>query len=219
MINIENATGARKILLDAIDSHGMDLKSLSLRVGRNHAYLHQYINKGSPRTLPEDVRDTLAEILGIDAASLRDAGIPSSAPRRFDVDKIHEIPLYRTEEVSDLESDPIGTYPMRRADLQQILGPGSDYIIMLEVSTDRMAPTLKYGDRVLVNKDMNTVYSTGLYAIGINGELCIARCKRIIQSGAIEVSFDNEAYSSHVFDNCDEVEIIGRIKWIGSRIG
>jgi phage repressor protein C with HTH and peptisase S24 domain len=48
-----------------------DLKACSLAAGKNHAYLHQFIYRGTPRRLPEDVRYRLASFLGIDESLLR----------------------------------------------------------------------------------------------------------------------------------------------------
>ena len=52
----------RSRLLDMVAARRprTDLKTASLACGRNHAYLHQFIHKGSPRRLPEDVRLRLA---------------------------------------------------------------------------------------------------------------------------------------------------------------
>ena len=44
----------RKLLVDTLARRpDLDLKSLSLAIGRNHAYLQQYLMRGSPRELPE----------------------------------------------------------------------------------------------------------------------------------------------------------------------
>ncbi len=47
------------------------LQSLSLALGRNHAYLHQYVVTGSPRELRDRDCRTLAGLLGCDAADLQ----------------------------------------------------------------------------------------------------------------------------------------------------
>jgi len=47
------------------------LKKLSEELGRNHAYLHQFIHRGTPRILPEDTRLALAHRLGIHEETLR----------------------------------------------------------------------------------------------------------------------------------------------------
>lgn len=55
----------RRRLADAIENKGFDYKELSLRLGRNHAYLHQFINKNVPKALNEIDRKKLADWLEI----------------------------------------------------------------------------------------------------------------------------------------------------------
>lgn len=57
---------ARTTLRHAADERGESLASLSRLVRRNAAYLQQYLERGSPRALPDDVRHALAQHLGID---------------------------------------------------------------------------------------------------------------------------------------------------------
>ncbi len=40
------------------------LRSASIAIERNPAYLHQFVNRGTPRTLAEDDREALADHLG-----------------------------------------------------------------------------------------------------------------------------------------------------------
>jgi len=68
---------ARQTIAAAVEA-GRNLAELSKAVGKNHAYLQQFLHRGSPRKLPEDVRRALAEVLGIPEAALRSDG--QSAP-------------------------------------------------------------------------------------------------------------------------------------------
>jgi phage repressor protein C with HTH and peptisase S24 domain len=56
-------------LVEANPAH--TLQSLSLALGRNHAYLHQYVVTGSPRELRESDRRTLAILLDCSETELR----------------------------------------------------------------------------------------------------------------------------------------------------
>lgn len=58
-------------LVDANPQH--TLQSLSLALGRNHAYLHQFVVTGSPRELRERDRYRLAELLGCTESDLRES--------------------------------------------------------------------------------------------------------------------------------------------------
>jgi phage repressor protein C with HTH and peptisase S24 domain len=65
---------ARRRLVTLVDANpAHTLQSLSLAIGRNHAYLHQYVMTGSPRELKESDRRTLAHLLDCDESELRDA--------------------------------------------------------------------------------------------------------------------------------------------------
>lgn len=57
---------ARKNLADAIAKSGIHMRELSRLVGKNESYIEQYIKRGSPRVLPDLIRQILAERLKID---------------------------------------------------------------------------------------------------------------------------------------------------------
>ena len=56
-------------VMKLIQDSGTDLKNASIAIGRNAAYLHQYLYRGTPKILPEDAREALAAHLGVDDAS------------------------------------------------------------------------------------------------------------------------------------------------------
>src|SRR6266436_27744 len=71
---------ARKLLVDTLARRpDLDLKKLSLVIGRNHAYLQQYLMRGSPRELPEVVRHGLAPLLGVSPDDLRSAALSAGS--------------------------------------------------------------------------------------------------------------------------------------------
>lgn len=70
----------RKTLADAVANSTSSLSELSRGAKRNHAYLQQFIERGVPKRLPEDVRMYVAEALGLSEEEL---GAPSRPePRR-----------------------------------------------------------------------------------------------------------------------------------------
>ena len=56
----------RLAVATALQQAGITLKKASRALGRNDAYLQQYLYRGSPRRLPEDMRYALAELVGCD---------------------------------------------------------------------------------------------------------------------------------------------------------
>lgn len=72
----------RNLLLDPMDSIKdvirarlaelqMPLSEASQKIGRNHAYLSQYFDRGVPRELPEVTRERLEQLLGFNPGDLR----------------------------------------------------------------------------------------------------------------------------------------------------
>lgn len=71
---------ARERIRQKIQDLGLSMGDLSRNVlGRNHAYLQQYLERGVPAKLPEDMRALLAPALGIDEEELREH--PRSVPK------------------------------------------------------------------------------------------------------------------------------------------
>jgi phage repressor protein C with HTH and peptisase S24 domain len=69
---------ARNLIVTRVAELGLSLSELSLKVGKNHAYFQQFIKRGVPTRLPEEVRGRVAEILKIDERQLKVAGLKSS---------------------------------------------------------------------------------------------------------------------------------------------
>jgi hypothetical protein len=61
----------RKLLKDLMSERGLKESPLSKRLGKNPAYLNQYFERGSPKVLPEDVRDQLSEIFDLAPESFK----------------------------------------------------------------------------------------------------------------------------------------------------
>lgn len=70
----------RQNLIRFAAERGESLTSLSLKLGRNVAYLQQFVGRGSPRRLPEEERRMLAITLNVDERLLG-ARDPWSPPR------------------------------------------------------------------------------------------------------------------------------------------
>ena len=71
----------RARVLKLVQERDTDLKGASLAIGRNAAYLHQFIFRGTPKILTEDDRKALARHLGVDEGTLRHRRVPPRKPR------------------------------------------------------------------------------------------------------------------------------------------
>jgi hypothetical protein len=83
----------RALIKDRARQLRLGMADLSRHIGRNETYIHQYIRRGSPAILPEEVRYSLAEILGLPEEVLRSpsqsgASVVPAIPPPFDVSPV-----------------------------------------------------------------------------------------------------------------------------------
>ena len=81
---------ARKALDELIQQRGYNYSSISRLLGRNAAYIQQYIRRGSPRSLDEQDRAVLARFFGVDEKVL---GAPDR--RSGPVVELVHVPVHR----------------------------------------------------------------------------------------------------------------------------
>src|SRR6266404_1892446 len=81
---------ARSTIVARVAELGLSLSELSLKVGKNHAYFQQFIKRGVPNRLPEEVRGRVAEILGLDELALRQ---PTATHLRFMLSGEPQVPI------------------------------------------------------------------------------------------------------------------------------
>ena len=61
----------KALIVKQLDLKGLNMKEVSLGIGRNETYLHQFIAKGTPKRLHENDRQKLAKLLGVSEDQLR----------------------------------------------------------------------------------------------------------------------------------------------------
>lgn len=150
----------RKLLVDTIAQRpDLDLKKLSLAIGRNHAYLQQFIMRGSPRELPEVARHALAPLLGVSPDDLRSYAPPSAGGGRLEGDirvavplrpaDRADLPVYASAEGSGgaiiITSEPID-FVRRPEPLLSVRDGYGCYMI-----GDSMSPAYEQGDLLLIH--------------------------------------------------------------------
>lgn len=149
----------RKLLVDTLARRSdLDLKNLSLAIGRNHAYLQQYLMRGSPRELPESARHGLAPLLGVSPDDLRSSAPPTGGGR-LDGDvrsagalraaERADLPVYASAEGGGgaiiITSEPID-YVRRPEPLLSVRDGYGCYVL-----GDSMSPAYEQGDLLLVH--------------------------------------------------------------------
>jgi phage repressor protein C with HTH and peptisase S24 domain len=211
---------ARAYLAQLCRERGEDFASLSRLVGRNAAYIQQYIRRGTPRRLGETERRTLARYFDISEALL---GGPES-PDEPDVAALVSIPRIAVRASAGPGAIPIdeGRRPYFAFDerwLRQLTGAVHANLTLIRVEGDSMAPTLHDGDDILVDQgDRETRLRDGIYVIRIDDALVVKRLALHPITLKITVQSDNPAYADWPDCNPDDLGCIGRVIWTGRRI-
>lgn len=181
----------RKLILDRAADRGTNLAELSRRIGKNHAYLQQFIKRGIPMDLPEKVRMSLAPVLGVDEKQLKTAGtredIQPAVEMRVATPPVatklppngHDGPHIRpaSELVGDADLPVFGTAQGGRGALI-VTDRAVDWVLRpapllrvrdgygMIVTGDSMDPAAKSGSTALVNPHLPPR----------SGDICVFRC-------------------------------------------
>jgi hypothetical protein len=208
----------RAALQRLIEERGEDYAGLSRLLGRNPAYVQQYIRRGSPRRLAEADRRLLANYFGVDEAVLGGpaaaAGLGLVPVPRLDVGAAAGAGAFDGDERGEahIAFDP--------AWLRRLARGAPEQLSIIRVTGDSMAPTLADGDDILVDRgDGGERVRDGVYVLRIDDALVVKRLAVNPAARALTISSDNPTYPD--WPDCDPaaVEIVGRVVWAGRRIG
>lgn len=209
------------------------MSEASIRIGKNHAYLQQFIVKGSPVRLPEEQRKRLALLLDIPEQELTDkdmsslplpsaieginvvadaiTGLVSKFRNKKDIASIDMLDVTACcgNGIENLTENVAGQWVMPMPDFRQITMSAPENIKLLRVKGDSMNPTLKDGDWVMVDITRKAPDSDGLFLLLLANGLAVKR----VQCGLgqnITVISDNPIYAP-IPATLEEVPIAGKV--------
>ena len=209
---------SRRAVLAALTKAGLTLKQGSRALGRNDAYLQQYLYRGSPRRLPEDVRLRLADLTGERTESFLDPQLRSlhgsAAPSRLPVPLLDVSAAAGGGRIgNDTAGDDtaLAFPPML---LRRITSAPTSSLRLITISGDSMAPTLEDGDMVMVDTGRTSPSPPGIFILDDGVGLVAKRIDAVPNSfpQQLRLSSDNPAYSNYQ-RRIDEVRILGRVVW------
>ena len=216
---------ARLAVRAAVAAVSMTLKQASRALGRNDAYLQQYLYRGTPRRLPEPLRLRLAEITGADQADFLDPALRALRPPAGDgEDGAVRVPLHAVRaagggSVPEEASSSHDSLAFPPALLLRITAAPAGGLKLLSISGDSMLPTLEDGDLVMVDTQRCMPSPPGIFILDDGVGLVAKRVDAIPNSWplALRLSSDNPAYSNYR-RRVDEVHIVGRVVWFARSI-
>ncbi len=194
----------RAALATLAAARGDSLAALSAMLGRNAAYLQQYVRRGSPRMLGERDRRLLSDYLGVSEATL---GAPADRPAGF---RIRTLDLAASAGPGALVDGEIvlGT-DMLDPGLARKLGLRDGQAAIIRVRGTSMEPGLFDGDHIVVDTaDRTPRAKGGVYVIRIDDAVMVKRVALV--RGALVATSDNPDAAA-VPDGA--IAVIGRVVW------
>ncbi len=208
----------RRVIERLCAERGDDFAGLSRMLGRNPAYIQQYVRRGVPKRLKEAERRKLARYFAVSESLL---GGPAE------------------------ESGPGGLVPVKRVAVRASAGPGAlaageaarpyfgfdsrwlknltatppSKLSIIRVEGDSMAPTLNAGDDILVDpSECAERLRDGIYVLRVDEALIVKRIALHPVGHRVTVQSDNPAYPD--WPDCDmgDVHCVGRVIWAARKI-
>lgn len=202
--------GSVQTLLDQlIRRSGTGYAEISRLLGRNPAYVQQFIKRGIPRRLSEEDRRILSAHFGVSESRL--GGPEQPAARISPGQSSHallELPVIgirgRTDDTLGLDSRLIPNIPESNMAA----------LAAMTVEGDSMSPALLAGDCILIDTHDCALARDGIYALDTGALPNIRRLSVHPVNGSITILADNAAYPS--FPDCDPsgIRLLGRVVWV-----
>lgn len=217
------AQDPRAALDRLLTERGVDYTRISQVIGRNPAYIQQYIKRGSPRRLAEDDRARIAAYLGVPEAMLGGPVQRVASPARVKGPGMILVPKLAIGASAGAGASVDGEAVEGEVAFDpkwlRDLGADPRALSIIRVEGDSMAPTLDDGDDILVDGgDAAARLRDGIYVLRMDDVLMVKRVARAPGQGRISVISDNPHYRSWDDLPMASVQLVGRVVWTGRRV-
>lgn len=229
MVIIMEQADPRAALEGLIRDKGEDYASLSRLIGRNAAYIQQFIRRGVPRKLDEEDRRVLAGYFGVDEAVLggrAEKPLPGGGTGRLRKrgDGLVLVPRLEMGASAgpgaiDGDEQISARLGFQAGWLRDLVGGNPDGLSIIQVRGDSMSPTLSDGDDILVDaSDTAERLRDGIYVLRIDEALIVKRLALNPSGRQFTIRSDNPHYP--IWSDCrpEDIHIIGRVVWVGRKL-
>jgi len=191
----------REALARLISGRRESFESISRVLGRNPAYIQQFMKRGIPRRLSEEDRGNLASYFGVDESELGGPKRPSLREGAF-----IQIPILDTSK-RNVVQPPDRIRPIDTSSLA-----------VFSVCDDALAPEVIRGDDVVIDRqDGFPKLRDGLYAVERDSIVSIRRIGVASVHHMMIVSGNDWSLSCPIKRPPDYLKFLGRVIWIVRR--
>jgi phage repressor protein C with HTH and peptisase S24 domain len=208
----------RLVLERLCAERGEDFAGLSRMLGRNPAYIQQFVRRGVPKRLKEEERRKLARYFSVSEAVL--GGPPEKQSTRGLV-SVKRHPVSVSAGPGAIVTEELGKpyFAFDEKWLKALTSSQPANLSIVRVEGDSMAPTLNAGDDILVDLgDAAERLRDGIYVMRIDDAVVVKRLALNPTARRVTVQSDNPAYPDWPDCGLDQINCIGRVIWSGRRI-
>ena len=211
-------TDPRLVLERLCVERGEDFAGLSRMLGRNSAYIQQFVRRGVPKRLGEEERRKLARYFEVSESVL---GGPPDAGSGSGLIAVQQHPVRVSAGPGAVVIGEVGKpyFAFDERWLKSLTATPPDKLSIVRVEGDSMSPTLNAGEDILVDLgDCGDRLRDGIYVLRIDDALVVKRLALNPVGGRVTVQSDNPAYPDWPDCGIDEINCIGRVIWAGRRV-
>ena len=209
----------RLVLERLCAERGEDFAGLSRMLGRNPAYIQQFVRRGVPKRLKEEERRKLARYFSVPEALL--GGPPDDEPSADGLLSVKRHPVSVSAGPGAVVTAELGKpyFAFDERWLKALTASRPSKLSIVRVEGDSMAPTLNAGDEILVDLgDSAERLRDGIYVLRIDDAVVVKRLALNPTGRRVTVQSDNPAYPDWPDCSLDQINFIGRVIWAGRRI-
>ena len=218
----------RARLRTLLRENDLTMARASTALGRNRAYLQQYLVRGMPKVLGFQDSETLAKLLHCDPAELRHPTLPprkaQARPRRPGPRVLPGIPLVPVPEMEvevaagggaivGESVDETARWYLPEAMVRHEGDADPKALRILRVKGDSMEPEMREGDRLLVDTAKRRPATGELFVLFDGTGLVVKRIETVPGEARLRLLSANPAYAPYTVLGV-EVHIVGKVVWV-----
>lgn len=209
----------RQVIERLCAARGDDFAGLSRMLGRNPAYIQQFVRRGVPKRLKEAERRKLARYFGISESML---GAADEGELTLEnLIPVQRVPIRAAAGAGAIPLEEAGRpyFAFHERWLKALTATPPAKLTIVRVEGDSMAPTLSAGDDILLDPaGCEERLRDGIYVLRVDDSLVVKRIALNPIGHRVTVQSDNPAYPDWPDCAVDEIHCIGRVIWAGRRI-
>ncbi len=208
-----------RVMLERLcTERGEDFAGLSRMLGRNPAYIQQFVRRGVPKRLGEAERRKLARYFSIPESLL---GGPADDEPVGGLVPVKRSPVRASAGPGAIPYEQTGKpyFAFDENWLKSLTASPAGRLSIIRVEGDSMAPTLSAGDDILVDPgDCAERLRDGIYVLRADEALVVKRLALHPAGRRVTVQSDNPAYPDWPDSSLAEIHCVGRVIWAGRKI-